>query len=80
MLDLEGRLVPRSSYIYVVLGEEDMVLSAFTVKHELVSWLRREKIQPGDVAIYRAADGINWDGTPVVEVTHLLMLDALPPA
>ena len=44
----------RSTYIYVVTLHEELV-SAFTVKHELATWLSRNK---GDYRIWRIADGL----------------------
>jgi len=48
--------VARSTYIYVLLDAEDhhKLAVAFTVKHEMVTWLTRN---PGDYTIYRLSDG-----------------------
>jgi hypothetical protein len=59
----------RSSYCYVVLDDlwrESLPKAAFTVKHELVSWLRHEDrrlaalgLDLSDLRVYRLHDG-SW--------------------
>jgi hypothetical protein len=44
----------RSSYIYLVLGLQGEVEAAFTVKHEMRTWLERN---PGDYELWRIGDG-----------------------
>lgn len=45
----------RSDYVYVVTKEKD-VLAAFTVRHELASWMYRRCDQ--DVTVSRVSDGL----------------------
>lgn len=62
----------RSTYIYVVVqaGVDDpSVRGAFTVKHELVSWLRRQDDTSG-FHVLRMRDG--YAGCQRVEVATLL--------
>jgi hypothetical protein len=47
----------RASYIWIVTNAQGGILAAFTVKHELVSWLRSE---PGKIRwwnVERVRDG-----------------------
>lgn len=44
----------RSSYIYVVVGEDGVPQAGFTVKYELLSWLAKKNFQVGRV--YRLRD------------------------
>ncbi len=61
----------RSTYIYVVeryvdySGETYAVTAAFTVKHEMQTWLDRN---PGDYRIWRMSDGASRD--PILLDTH----------
>ena len=48
-----GRTMARSTYIYVVMDGANIV-SAFTVKHEMITWLGRN---PGDYVMFRVSDG-----------------------
>jgi hypothetical protein len=48
----------RASYIYLVTDDlTDLPLSAFTVKYEMIGWLKRHK--HGPVTVRRIPDG--WD-------------------
>lgn len=48
----------RSSYVYVVVNDEGLPYLGFTVKHELVSYLRRLGSDVDLVpAVFRLADG-----------------------
>jgi hypothetical protein len=44
----------RSTYIYLALGRQGEVEAAFTVKHELVTWLEHSQ---GDYELWRIPDG-----------------------
>jgi hypothetical protein len=70
---LEGRgVMARSTYIYAVVQavvDDHGVMAAFTVKHELVSWLRRQNDTSG-VYVLRMRDG--YPGCVRVEVNELL--------
>lgn len=55
--------MPRSTYIYVVIDQEGSVAAAFTVKHELVTWIGRHP----DVAV----DTVLRVGDGGGKVTHL---------
>lgn len=62
----------RSTCVYVVLTEGGVPLAGFTVKHELVTWLRRGSENPDDVQIWRCGDG-PWQKPPVrLDVAELL--------
>ena len=50
----------RSSYIYVVPNDEGLPFMAFTVKHELVSWLRRNG-HDDIMCVFRLPDGRESD-------------------
>lgn len=54
----------RSTYIYAVFRNGEPT-SAFTVKHELATWLKRN---PGEYRIFRIGDGVN-PAKPPVEIT-----------
>ncbi len=56
----------RSAYVYVVANGTGHLLAAFTVKHELLSWLARpEHEQDRDVwVVVRVRDGVR-PGEPV---------------
>lgn len=45
----------RSSYIYIVTSASGAILSAFTVKHELITWCKTQ--DPTDCYFYRIGDG-----------------------
>ena len=44
----------RSTYIYLVTGALRLPVAAFTVKHELKTWLARN---PGEYEFWRIGDG-----------------------
>lgn len=46
----------RSTYVYVV-QEGDVVAAGFTVKHELMTWLRRQGPRLGALEVTRVHDG-----------------------
>jgi hypothetical protein len=72
----------RSQYIYVVYrwdninAEAGALVAAFTVKHELVTWLRRELSNApwNSLGVARVRDGLNHgDETPVpVDIAGLI--------
>lgn len=45
----------RATYIYIVT-EGNRPVAAFTVKHELKTWLERN---PGDYVLWRGGDGLS---------------------
>lgn len=47
--------MPRSTHIYLVTSLAGSPIAAFTVKHELVSWWRRER--PDACLAWRLRDG-----------------------
>jgi len=53
----------RSNYIYVVLDRDEPLLSpllaAFTVRHELISWLNEHDDMKG-ITVHRMRDGQGW--------------------
>jgi hypothetical protein len=53
----------RSTYIYVLWYEDDFV-AAFTVKHELVTWLKSVQRQPESIEEYRV-ERVR-DGVPTI--------------
>jgi hypothetical protein len=54
----------RSSYIYVVTNKGEL-RAAFTVKHELVSWLdRHDDDQLSEFELWRCQDGVYKDKAP----------------
>lgn len=56
----------RSSYIYLALDKHSTPLGAFTVKHELVTWLKN---RPYDAdCVLRMPDGVPW-GVSMPEFT-----------
>lgn len=57
----------RSTYIYVVTDARKQILAAFTVKHELVSWLERQVSLTGH-NVWRVADG-GWARKPPADMT-----------
>lgn len=47
----------RSTYIYVVMDPRaPLPVATFTVKHEMVGWLKRTR-KPGSTKVYRYGDG-----------------------
>lgn len=55
----------RSIHVYVVAcAWTDAPAGAFTVKHELVTWLRRQPELDG-LRVYRIPDGLNQSREPV---------------
>ncbi len=60
----------RSTYIYVVTDGRDVV-AAFTVKHELVSWLRAGRAP--SLSVTRVNDGAHSGNfATVLDITELL--------
>ena len=57
--------MPRSNVIYVV-QLSDHVVAAFTVKHELVTWLERQS-EPFIHAVWRVPDN-RGDGRPITKL------------
>lgn len=61
----------RSTYVYVVEKDWDdghEVVAAFTVKHELVRWLKRNTMQVGyktfwEFRVKRVRDGVSSENT-----------------
>lgn len=52
----------RSQYIYLVT-QQDQIVAAFTVKHEMETWLSRK---PGlHYKRFRMRDGLYYDKNPV---------------
>ena len=49
--------MPRSSYVYVVMQDEQPLVG-FTVKHELVSWLKRPGRETSWYSVMRLSDGV----------------------
>jgi hypothetical protein len=56
----------RSSYVYIVCKTADPtsarepgsdIIAAFTVKHEMLSWIRSEKYEPKYLIVWRLSDG-----------------------
>jgi hypothetical protein len=45
----------RAVYLYVVMGLHPLPIAVFTVKHEMVTWLKRQS--RGPVRVYRYKDG-----------------------
>lgn len=73
----------RSRYIYVVLHEHvsinglPAIAGTFTVKHELITWLKRlTRTALAGLAVFRCQDGI-WQNKPPAK---LAMDDLVPPA
>jgi hypothetical protein len=60
-----GGTMARSTYIYLVM-DQGAPVSAFTVKHEMMTWLSRNV---GTYTIYRISDGIGFNKKPPVDVT-----------
>ena len=64
----------RSNYVYVVLEnayEGDDVIAGFTVKHELISWLRRHpEVTCGSWQVIRLRDGAWCDLGEKHSVVH----------
>jgi hypothetical protein len=60
----------RSSYVYIVTNA-NLVVAGFTVKHELVSWLRTRSYTPTQ-HIFRMQDG-GKGGYPVELDLHELL-------
>jgi hypothetical protein len=55
----------RSYSIFIVLHDTThLIEGAFTVKHEMVSWLRDRPGLDGGISIYRVKDGIHQDNNP----------------
>ena len=52
----------RSSYIYIVTDAEKNILAAFTVKHELQTWIARQPSVEG-YGFWRVHDGL-WSQFP----------------
>jgi hypothetical protein len=52
----------RSTYIYLVTKDGSPV-AAFTVKHELATWLSRNQ---GDYVLYRIGDGLRQSKPPTI--------------
>lgn len=50
----------RSSYIYIVFQKgSDLPVAPFTVKHEMVTWIKRNRYNAyanGDITVYRYPD------------------------
>jgi hypothetical protein len=46
----------RSVYIWLVLGSEREPLAAFTVKHELITWLERCEMNEDNCTLWKIAD------------------------
>lgn len=46
----------RSVTIWLVTGSESEPLAAFTVKHELVTWLERWQMREDDCTVWKMAD------------------------
>ncbi len=62
----------RSAYVYLVLDEEETLYAAFTVKHELVTYLRRLGPAIVDVAaVFRIRDGQPGEGVEL-DIKELL--------
>lgn len=62
----------RSTCVYAVLTEGWTPLAAFTVKHELVTWLRRQGDAARGLEVWRCGDGLSR-GKPVeLDVAELL--------
>lgn len=59
----------RSTYVYVVVVL-DTPIAAFTVKHELLSWLNRHPLK--DARVWRVHD--NTHGEPITDISE----DVLP--
>jgi len=51
----------RSSYIWIV-GDACGPKIAFTVKHELITFLQSIASELGSLEVYRLPDGSYWDG------------------
>lgn len=49
-----GGTMARSTYIYFVQGRQGEPVAAFTVKHEMMTWLEQN---PGDYTLWRLSDG-----------------------
>ena len=51
----------RSRHIYVVMGAVKVPIAAFTVKHELVAWIKRKEHAPDSplrfMHVFRLDDG-----------------------
>lgn len=69
----EVAAMARSHATWVVLHRETGdSIAAFTVRHELVTWLGRRDDDPGDLRIWRCGDG-PWQDKPTrVTVVELL--------
>lgn len=52
----------RSSYVYVVQTVSGGVVAGFTVKHELVSWLRCNEELVAKATVWRLPDGGTYPG------------------
>lgn len=63
----------RSSYVYVVQNDEGMPYKAFTVKHELVTYLRRLGGGVEDLAgVVRMRDGLGDSDATDLDIAELL--------
>lgn len=62
----------RSNCVYVVM-DEDLPVAGFTVKHELVSWVRRYGYEP--LTIWRLKDNPDplYGDSPRSEITEEIM-------
>jgi len=68
----------RSTYIYLVTDCFDRPLASFTVKHELIFWLKRHgiyKIYKDPLTLYRIKDnpqGVADEGYITLDIDELL--------
>lgn len=72
----------RSTYVYVVMTTADFPQpeSAFTVKHELITWLRRQEYVTGQegldsLSVWRIPDG-GGERRPIVRMDMQSLLEA----
>lgn len=63
----------RSQYIYVVRDDYERALATFTVKHEMITWLRSQPFDP-TLSVWRYSDGVYRDA-PVCMGTVLAVLN-----
>jgi hypothetical protein len=63
----------RSSHVYVVLNDEGLPSAGFTVKHELVAYLRRLGPNVDLVpAVFRLPDGRQHESATEMDIKELL--------
>lgn len=72
----------RSSYVYVAIDVNDEPMAAFTVKHELVSWLAGRKQpepgNPGDPIVWRVVRLPDGEDGKVADLTDELIPRSKP--